>query len=545
MARWRGLRARMAVSYVLVTAAAVLVVEAVLLGLLLPRMLTGSGAVDRVRSQAERDAEALSLVAAQTSKTVAANGLKDWTPRDLLNSTAKQGAPRTGLSGATIGGDHDAQALRFPANADAEAVGFEAVLAPDGAVVLSTAKVDEETMSRLMYKPPQAFSGGAIATVGGRRVAWAASPILMVGSPERVRELKAAADRDRAGGSEDPLEEARSKGPFLLGAVYVQVPVSVASPTTGEMLSPFLIAGGVVLLLVVPVGLVFGLLSTGRLIRRVYRLAEVTAAVADGDFRARVPASGDDEVGRLEHSVNRMTEQLDAALEAERRLAGAGARRSERARIARELHDSISQDLFSLSLLAGGMRRALAEDPTLRTQAETMERTAGRTMREMQALLLELRPVALEDAGLVPALEELCKAYETRLGIRVEASLADVRLHPPVEHAVLRVVQESLGNAVKHARPETIQVRLAEADGGLSVEIRDDGQGFEVARAGQRHGMGLALMRERAEIDLGGTFEVVSSPGEGTAVRVRWPKGAEAMGTAKAATTGTGPGRTT
>ncbi|MBC6461709.1 ATP-binding protein [Actinomadura sp. HBU206391] len=520
-----GLRARMAVSYMLVTAAAVVVVEVILLGVLLPQMLTGSGAIDRARSQADRDAKALSLTASQLSETGVSGDVKGSAPLDLLTLTAKYGAQQTALGGAS-GGD---QGLSIPVNGDPDAVGFEALVTPDGAVVRSTAKNVPGDGTRLAIELPRSLSGGAIATIDGRRVVWAVSPVLTVGSEERIRKLKAAADHVRINELKAAGQTMPSEQPFLLGAVYVQVPVAVASPVSGEILSPFLIAGGVVLLLVVPVGMVFGLLSTGRLIRRVSRLADVTAAVADGDFKTRVDASGDDEVGRLESSVNRMTEQLDAALATERRLAGAGARRSERARIARELHDSISQDLFSLRMLASGM--CGTEDSALRAQAEKMERTVGRTMREMQALLLELRPVALEDLGLVPALEELCRAYEIRLGIRVVASLADVRLDPAAEHAVLRVVQESLGNAVKHARPQTIQVRLAEADGRLSVEVRDDGRGFEVDEAGERYGMGLDLMRERvAELDMDGTFEVVSSPGEGTTVRVLLPSGSQAVG---------------
>jgi signal transduction histidine kinase len=122
-----------------------------------------------------------------------------------------------------------------------------------------------------------------------------------------------------------------------------------------------------------------------------------------------------------------MAERLDAAMAAERQLAGAG----ERARIARELHDSISQDLFSLRLLAGGLRKALPAGSPLQPQVETMEQTASGTMHEMQALLLELRPVALADAGLVPALEELCRAYRDRLGVTVDAELEAVELARP------------------------------------------------------------------------------------------------------------------
>ena len=114
-----------------------------------------------------------------------------------------------------------------------------------------------------------------------------------------------------------------------------------------------------VLAAAIPVGLAFGLLSTRRLTRRLKRLAALTLEVADGDFGRRVPVSGHDEVSLLEENFNRMAGQLQASLDANRRLAEANARHEERARIARELHDSISQELFSLSVLAGGLRRTL------------------------------------------------------------------------------------------------------------------------------------------------------------------------------------------
>ena len=95
-----------------------------------------------------------------------------------------------------------------------------------------------------------------------------------------------------------------------------------------------------------------------------------------------------------------------------------------------------------------------------------MERTAAQAMREMQALVLELRPVALEDAGLRPALAELCQAYQTRLAIRVSAELDEVSLDSQAEHAVLAVVQEALGNAARHA------VRGPSAYGWASTTVR-------------------------------------------------------------------------
>ncbi|HEY3006724.1 MAG TPA: ATP-binding protein [Micromonosporaceae bacterium] len=268
-----------------------------------------------------------------------------------------------------------------------------------------------------------------------------------------------------------------------------------------------------------PVGVVFGLLSTRSLIGRLRRLAASTVALADGKLEQRVPVSGADEVAQLETNFNRMAERLTDAMAAERQLAGA----SERARIARELHDSISQDLFSLRLLAGGLRRALPADSRLYRQVEAMETTASGTMHEMQALLLELRPIALNDAGLIPALEELCRAYRDRLGVAVDAELEPVEVAPPVEHALLRIVQEALTNAMKHARPRRLVLRVRAEGEQVSVSINDDGTGFDPARAAERHGMGLDLIRERVT-ELGGEVKIDSVIGEGTTLRIRLPR---------------------
>ncbi len=192
-----------------------------------------------------------------------------------------------------------------------------------------------------------------------------------------------------------------------VGLVYVQVPAAAKlpvpaghGPSIWENLSAQLGIGLLVLLGALPVGAVFGLLSTRRLLGRLRHLAASTAAVAGGDYGRRVPVSGGDEVARLEAGFNQMAERLADAMATERALAGA----SERARIARELHDSISQDLFSLRLLAGSLRRALPAGSPLYPRVEAMERTVSGTLHEMQALLLELRPVALREAGLLPAL---------------------------------------------------------------------------------------------------------------------------------------------
>jgi len=143
----------------------------------------------------------------------------------------------------------------------------------------------------------------------------------------------------------------------------------------------------------------------------------------------------------------------------------------------------------------------------------------------LTAMLLELRPVSLEDAGLVAALTELCRAYEARLGIRVSADVGQLRAEPAVEHAVLRVTQEALSNAARHGQADRIELSVEEVAGHVVVAIRDHGCGFEPAQAAGRHGLGLALMRERVA-ELGGTLDVASAPERGTTVRAEIPVGA-------------------
>jgi signal transduction histidine kinase len=265
----------------------------------------------------------------------------------------------------------------------------------------------------------------------------------------------------------------------------------------------------------------FGLLSTRRLNRRLKWLAASTAAVADGEFGLRVRVSGADELSVVERSFNRMAGRLQASLDAGRQLAAANARHHERSRIARELHDSISQELFSLSVMSGGLRRALPADSPLLPAVQTMERTAGDSMREMQALLLELRPIALGEVGLVTALDGICRAYRERLGVCVQADLVPLALPASAEHAVLRVAQEALANAVKHSGAGLIRLRLDGDEDRVTVEVSDDGAGFD-ARGASDAGLGLRAMRDRMA-ELGGTLDIDSEPGAGTVVRAVFP----------------------
>jgi two-component system, NarL family, sensor histidine kinase LiaS len=267
---------------------------------------------------------------------------------------------------------------------------------------------------------------------------------------------------------------------------------------------------------IVPVGVLFGLLATRRLARRVRRLERATLAVADGDYTVVLPASGRDEVGRLEANFTTMTRQLGSALAAERERATADARAAERARIAREIHDAISQHLFGLRMIAAGMRRA---DPG-NQQASAIEQISEEALRDMQMLLVELGPDRVDGAGLAPALQEICAAYRDRLGVVVQTRLDNLTVPPPVEHALLRITQEACTNAVRHGHARRLAVSLARQDGHVELAVRDTGTGFDPATP--HRGSGLTHIRERTA-ELGGTVDIDSAPGRGATLTVRVP----------------------
>jgi signal transduction histidine kinase len=512
MTRHWGLQATMTATYVAVTAGVVLLTELVILGV-----------------------AALSPPTPLTP--LAVQGLAQVTADGLANKVAKAapgpGAPQAaGLAGDLITGGGAVSSGQARPDGDGGVVipqltttacdlapaSFAVVVSRDGTVLASSypacypagghgadaqAGVPAKVLASFVRWP---LRDSGQAPLPGGDIVWATAPVtgghVAKGQPPGARSVVAM--------------------------LYLEVPAK-APGIGGITVSPGLVRTGVVLLAAAfPVGLAFGLLSTRRLTRRLGRLAELSLRVADGDFGLRVPARGHDEVTRLEENFNRMAGQLQASLDATRQLAEAHARHEERTRIARELHDSISQELFSLSVLAGGLRRALPGGSAVLPQVEMMERTAGDTMREMRSLLLALRPVALAEDDLPGALAGVCRSYEERLGIPVRAELdltglGPDGLPPAVEHAILRVTQEGVGNAARHAGAGRVTVGLT-ADGDRAVlEVADDGRGFDVtAPPRDGGGLGLHTMRDRVT-ELGGLLTIESAPGAGTRVRACFP----------------------
>jgi signal transduction histidine kinase len=199
----------------------------------------------------------------------------------------------------------------------------------------------------------------------------------------------------------------------------------------------------------------------------------------------------------------------------------------ERARIAHELHDAVAQKLFSLRLTAQAAATLVDRDPG-RARAELAEvtRLAAEAADELRAAVIELRPAALDEDGLAATLRAQVQVLDRAHSATVRFACDQPHALPArQEEAMLRVAQEALHNALRHARPSRVEVLLARHGLGSRLRISDDGTGFDpVAVRGAGRHLGLVSMRERAG-GAGGTLRVESAPGQGTVIEMEVPGG--------------------
>lgn len=193
----------------------------------------------------------------------------------------------------------------------------------------------------------------------------------------------------------------------------------------------------------------------------------------------------------------------------------------ERARIARELHDSVTQTLFSIAMVADALPRTLERDPDgALGSARELRALALGALAEMRTQLFELRPDALAATSLRTLVQQQAEVLAGRFRVPVDVVADDLALPADVKLALYRIVQEALHNAGRHAHATRVAVRLQRVPGGLLLEVVDDGRGFDPA--GPPTGShGLGIMRERCE-QVGATLRVTSTPLRGTSISVAW-----------------------
>jgi NarL family two-component system sensor histidine kinase LiaS len=499
--RWRGLQARMAFSYVLVTITAAFLLEMLVISVL-GFLISNIYSYTVFPQLAMQVARQYAFVAALQANGTALNPQSTFRPGqpdsllplpDEANSLLPRAVAATIPYTSTL----------LP---DTQPLDFGLLIAPNGEILTSSypSRYPDQTPATPLLSDQtgaitRALTSGAAASgtemTPAGLTAWVVVPVW-----------------------------GRTRHP--IGAIYLHEPVAGPdgqlaghSPDLVKLFLLVLVSALGLSLLISPIGGVFGLLTTRGLVRRVRRLVTATTAFADGHYEQRVPVARKDEIGQLEAHFNQMAEQLAESIKARQELAEQNARMAERARISRELHDAVSQELFSLRMLVGGMQRALPADSPLAPQIAALQKMATTMIREMRALLLELRPTQLEHLGLAEALEDLAAAYRTRLGITVTTSIRSAPLSSQTEQALLRIAQEALSNAARHADASAITLELTPQDQSVTLTITDNGQGFEPTSDKTQHGLGLRSMQERVQ-ELGGSIVVESAPGQGTRVQV-------------------------
>lgn len=302
-------------------------------------------------------------------------------------------------------------------------------------------------------------------------------------------------------------------------------------PPTGPGLAALAVAGLLLATVaVVSLGTVFGLLASRPLTRRIRRLSDAADAWSRGDLTRRVDDDGDDELGRLSERLERMAREVDELLQSRQLLATS----EERTRIARELHDSVKQQLFAASMRLGAAR--IVPPGEADGQLEAVARLLDEAKNELAHLIHELRPVAIEGRALEDALRSFVARHGGDAGPRIDLAVEPgVRASPDVGAALYRIVQESVSNAVRHAAPSHVGIRVGPRGRSIEVRVEDDGRGFDPSLA--KNGVGLASMRERA-LRVGGTLDVAPGTQGGTRVRALLPaEGHEPPGTTSRAAT--------
>ena len=212
-------------------------------------------------------------------------------------------------------------------------------------------------------------------------------------------------------------------------------------------------------------------------------------------------------------------------------LAASSAREQEKSRIARELHDELGQALTALKIDVGWLREELGESrPDVMGKLAAMQVLLDGTVAAARRISADLRPLMLDDLGLVAACEWLAHNFQLRTGKRCEMVLGagDLDLADPYATAVFRVLQESLTNVAKHAEASQVEVTLERSGDTVNLTVRDNGRGFATGEPRKQGSYGLVGLRERAHL-LGGEVRVESAPGQGTFIEMRLPIGEEAQ----------------
>jgi NarL family two-component system sensor histidine kinase LiaS len=311
---------------------------------------------------------------------------------------------------------------------------------------------------------------------------------------------------------------ATNEGGEVVGVVVMIMPY----PPQDALTQSLSLIGGSLILFTITVGMigtVFGYITSRGFTRRLNDVSLAADSWSRGDFSTFIQDRSGDEIGQLAKQLNRMAEQLQNLLQTKEELAAL----EERNRLARDLHDSVKQQVFATAMQVGSARELLHEDPgAAKNHLNAAQELARQAQAELNAILREFRPTSLKDKGLVQSLKESLDDWSRVNDIESEVrTKGEFPLSLEIEQALFRVSQEALSNIARHSQASQVGVELVVENDQVVMNISDDGIGFDIA-AVEGKGVGLQSMRERVEA-WGGNLRVESIPGQGTRLTAQIP----------------------
>ena len=264
-------------------------------------------------------------------------------------------------------------------------------------------------------------------------------------------------------------------------------------------------------------GTFFGMLNANDLAKRLSKLSQAAHDWSRGDFSVSIHDKTDDEVGKLAEDLNSMAEQLENLLDRKLELSVI----EERNRLARDLHDSVKQQAFAASAQLGAAKARFTQDPQQAyDHIIESEVLMGKVRQELTDLIDELRPVEMKGQGLISAVQTYAEDWSRRNAIQVVTHLHGDRSLPlEVEKCIFRVIQEALANIAWHSAADSVNIDFNFRQDFLLLSIRDNGKGFDLEHS-RKKGMGLNSMCERVEI-IGGEINIDSQPEQGTKIIIK------------------------
>lgn len=265
------------------------------------------------------------------------------------------------------------------------------------------------------------------------------------------------------------------------------------------------------------IGTAFGYFTARGLTRRLDHISRSASSWGRGDFTPRVSDTSLDELGELGRGLNQMAREFEALMDARQRLSAV----EERNRLARDLHDSVKQQVFAITMNLGAAQALWDQDRTAaRHNIDAAFELARWSQQELSTVIQALRPVDLTDTPVREALEELVDRWGRETDIRtVFEADGQEPLPPNVEDALYRIIQEALANVARHSGASSARVTFTVRPTAVRVDVVDNGKGFESVK--KPAGMGLRTMRDRAAA-LDGEVTVISGP-KGTIVQIHIP----------------------